>query len=114
LWKANARVPLVVFMDVNLPAATTHAPGWLEEWRADVESLPREESRKYALAIASSNPCHYHPNDTLVRAHFVFSVPPEPDFPLPHELMTILGSATNAYGNIPSEYPLDFVVPRFF
>jgi len=102
-------IPLIVFLELNLPPEDAQPPSWITEVRqvlADVVAV-REGRSPFAAVIFTNRPHVYGLPGEPDPARHVYAMWPDVSG-LPEDLIDALGNAAHQYGNVPSRFPDDF------
>jgi hypothetical protein len=105
-------LPLIVFVELNLPPENTERPTWIPQARQVIAAIKAAHGgRSPFAAVIFTNRPHVHgaPGQSDPGKH-VYAIWPA-DNGLPDEFVVALGNAAHQYGNVPSFFPDDFRRP---
>lgn len=106
-------IPLIVFVELNLPPEGSQRPSWLPEVESILAEIAAENGGQspFAAVIFTNRPHVYGLPGEPDPAHHVYAMWPG-SAGLPEHLVEALGTAAHQYGNVPSLFPDDFPQPQ--
>lgn len=104
----STTVPLIVFVEVNLPPEDVELPTWVPHVKQVADDIAAERGASPFGAVFFSNRPHLYgsPAQPDPSKHF-YALWPDGS-PVGDNLVERLGTATTQYGNVPSKFPDDF------
>jgi hypothetical protein len=101
-------LPLVVFVEVNLPPEDVEEPTWVPHAKQVADEIATERGRSPFGAVFFTNRPHLYglPLQADPSKHFYALWPT--GSPISDDLIDRLGTAATQYGNVPSKFPDDF------
>lgn len=106
-------IPLIVFVELNLPPEGSQRPSWIPEVQHVVAEIVQENRGRspFAAVIFTNRPHVYGLPREPDPSHHVYAMWPG-SAGLPEHLVNALGDAAHQYGNVPSLFPDDFPQPQ--
>ena len=101
-------LPLVVFVEVNLPPEDTELPTWVPHVKQVADDIASERGSSPFGAVFFTNRPHLYalPMQPDPSKHF-YALWPDGS-PVGEDLIDRLGTAAMQYGNVPSKFPDEF------